>query len=166
VLDKDLVLRFMKKASKNLSHEFKVYVPSKRLPVNEQKRMLSKQLKDFLQIYQKDTEQIKIKQSSELEIEKVKNYKKLFNETALISLLNKSTEIQLEEIMSLYMKNSKDSSAFLGKLLRFSAFRTRKQLDLRIIKSTDGQSFDRDRSLRFSRFEFYFASHWETNHGP
>jgi hypothetical protein len=104
----------MKKAAANLSQEFKVYVPSKRLPVNEQKRMLSKQLKDFLQIYQKDTEQIKTRLSVELEIEKVKNYKKSFNENSLIALLNRSTEMQLEEIMSVYMRNSKDSSAFLG----------------------------------------------------
>lgn len=68
----DLVLRFIKKAAPNLSQEFKVYVPSKRLPLSEQKRMLAKQLHDFLHIYRKDTEQIRIEISSQLEIERKK----------------------------------------------------------------------------------------------
>lgn len=104
----------MKKASVNLTQQFKVYVPSKRLPINEQKRMLAKELQDFLYLYKKDTEQLKLDVYNELETIKAKNVKNVFNEAQLTNFLNKCSEMQLEEIMSAYMKNSKDSSAFLG----------------------------------------------------
>jgi hypothetical protein len=104
----------MKKAASNLTQQFKVYIPSKRLPIYEQKRMLSKELQDFLYIYKKDTELLKIDSNYDIEAQKLKNKKNSFNETLLINFLNKCSEMQLEEIMSSYMKNSKDSSAFLG----------------------------------------------------
>jgi hypothetical protein len=104
----------MKKAAANLSQQFKVYVPSKRLPVFDQKRMLAKELQDFLHIYKKDTEQLKLDYNYDIEAQKQKDRKGSFNEILLINFLNKCTETQLEEIMSSYMKNSKDSSAFLG----------------------------------------------------
>lgn len=107
-------MRFIKKAAPNLSQEFKVYVPSKRLPLNEQKRMLAKQLHDFLHVYRKDTEQIRIEMSAQLDNERKKNKNKLINEKGFQSLLYRCTESELEEIMSVYMKNSQDSSVFLG----------------------------------------------------
>lgn len=110
----DLVLRFIKKASPNLTQEFKVYVPSKRLPICEQKRMLSKQLHDFLHIYKKDTELIRLESNVRTEKERKKNQKKIIDDKAFQSLLYKSSESDLEEIMSAYMKNSHDSSVFLG----------------------------------------------------
>jgi hypothetical protein len=108
------VIRFIKKAAPNLSQEFKVYVPSKRLPLNEQKRMLAKQLHDFLHVYRKDTEQIRIELNSQLEVERKKYSNKLIDEKAFQTLLYKCSESELEEIMSIYMKNSQDSSVFLG----------------------------------------------------
>lgn len=104
----------MKKAASNLSQQFKVYVPSKRLPIFDQKRMLAKELQDFLHIYKRDTEQLKLDYNYDIEAQKQKDKKGSFNEILLINFLNKCTETQLEEIMSSYMKNSKDSSAFLG----------------------------------------------------
>ena len=104
----------MKKAAGNLTQKFKVYVPSKRLPIYDQKRMLSKELQDFLHIYKKDTELLKVDYNYDIEAQRQKDRKGSFNEILLISFLNKCTETQLEEIMSAYMKNSKDSSAFLG----------------------------------------------------
>ncbi|CAF0757749.1 unnamed protein product [Brachionus calyciflorus] len=110
----DLVLRFIKKAAPNLSQEFKVYVPSKKLPLSEQKRMLSKQLHDFLHVYKKDTEQIRIETGLQMENERKKNKNKLIDDKCFQSLLYKCSEADLEEIMSSYMKNSHDSSVFLG----------------------------------------------------
>ena len=104
----------MKKAAANLSQQFKVYVPSKRLPIFDQKRMLAKELQDFLHIYKKDTEQLKLDYNYDIEAQKQKDRQGSFNEILLINFLNKCTETQLEEIMSSYMKNSKDSTAFLG----------------------------------------------------
>jgi len=108
------VLRFIKKAAPNLSQEFKVYVPSRRLPLSEQKRMLAKQLHDFLHIYRKDTGQIRIDMTGQLEQERKRYRNKRIDEKAFQSLLYKCTEAELEEIMSVYMKNSQDSTVFLG----------------------------------------------------
>lgn len=112
----DLVLRFIKKAAPNLSQEFKVFVPSKKLPLCEQKRMLAKELHDFLHIYRKDSGQIRIDCGAQLEQEKrsKKNRNKLIDEKAFQALLYRCCEAELEEIMSVYMKNSHDSSVFLG----------------------------------------------------
>jgi len=104
----------MKKAAPNLSQEFKVYVPSKRLPSNEQKRMLAKQLHDFLHIYRKDTEQIRIELHNSLDIERKRHKAKAIDEKAFQTLLYKCCEAELEEIMSAYMKHFQDSSVFLG----------------------------------------------------
>ena len=107
-------MRFIKKAAPNLSQEFKVYVPSKRLQLCEQKRMLAKQLHDFLHIYRKDTSQLRIDISAQLEQER-RHYKhKMIDEKAFQTLLYKCCEAELEEIMSVYMRNFQDSSVFLG----------------------------------------------------
>ena len=111
----ELVMRFIKKASPNLSQEISVYVPSRRLPLGEQKRMLAKQLHDFLHVYRKDTEQIKCQMRELLERERRHMPRhKLVNEADFQALLYKCNEYDLEEIMSVYMKYSRDSSIFLG----------------------------------------------------
>ncbi len=116
-------MRFIKKAAPNLSQEFKVFVPSKRLPLCEQKRMLAKELHDFLHIYRKDTAQIRIDMASQLEAERrnKKNRNKLIDEKAFQALLYRCCEAELEEIMSIYMKNSHDSTVFLGVSKTYSA---------------------------------------------
>ena len=76
--------------------------------------MLAKELYDFLHIYRKDTGQIRVDLSSQLEMERKKNRGKLIDEKAFQTLLYKCCEAELEEIMSVYMKNNQDSSVFLG----------------------------------------------------
>ena len=76
--------------------------------------MLAKELYDFLHIYRKDTGQIRVDLSSQLEMERKKNRGKLIDEKAFQTLLYKCCEAELEEIMSVYMKNNHDSSVFLG----------------------------------------------------
>ena len=76
--------------------------------------MLAKQLHDFLHIYRKDTEQIRWEISVQLDNERRKHAERLVDEKAFQNLLHKCNEIQLEEIMSVYMKKSQDSSVFLG----------------------------------------------------
>ena len=48
---KDLVLRFLKRAAGNLQQPFKVVVPSRKLLLNDRRRILSKQLAEFVHIY-------------------------------------------------------------------------------------------------------------------
>lgn len=108
------MLRFIKKAAPNLSRDFKVAVPSKGLPLSEQKRVLAKHLHDFLYIYRKDTDQIKSEMSKVLESERANNSERLIGEDLFQNVLHRCSELQLEEIMSVYMKKSQDSSVFLG----------------------------------------------------
>ena len=49
----DLVLRFLKRAASNLQQPFKVIVPSRKLPPHDRRRILAKQLADFVHIYNK-----------------------------------------------------------------------------------------------------------------
>ena len=49
----DLVLRFLKRAAGNLQQPVKVVVPSRKLPLNDRRRILAKQLGDFVHIYNK-----------------------------------------------------------------------------------------------------------------
>ncbi len=51
----DLVLRFLKRAAGNLQQSFKIVVPSRKLYLNDRRRILAKQLADFVHIYTKVT---------------------------------------------------------------------------------------------------------------
>ena len=53
------MLRFLKRAAGNLQQPFKVVVPSRKLPLNDRRRILAKQLGDFVHIYNKETDQLK-----------------------------------------------------------------------------------------------------------
>ena len=54
----DLVLRFLKRAAGNLQQPVKVVVPSRKLPLNDRRRILAKQLGDFVHIYNKVAAQL------------------------------------------------------------------------------------------------------------
>lgn len=47
------MLRFLKRAAGNLQQPFKVVVPSRKLALNDRRRILAKQLGDFVHIYNK-----------------------------------------------------------------------------------------------------------------
>lgn len=53
------MLRFLKRAAGNLQQPVKVVVPSRKLPLNDRRRILAKQLGDFVHIYNKETEQLR-----------------------------------------------------------------------------------------------------------
>lgn len=56
----DLVLRFLKRAAVNLQQSFKVIVPSRKLPLTDRRRILAKQLGDFVHIYNKVCRKISV----------------------------------------------------------------------------------------------------------
>ena len=49
----DVVVSFLKKASANLKAPFTVIVPNHKLPLRERRRMLAKQLAEFVMLYRK-----------------------------------------------------------------------------------------------------------------
>lgn len=77
--------------------------------------MLGKQLADFLHIYRKDTEQMRIALSSQLDAEKKRKRARLIDETKFQSLIYNLAESELEQIMSAYMKAvGSEASVYLG----------------------------------------------------
>ena len=100
----ELVLRFLKRAGQNLSPIFRVEIPSRRLSIADQKRILAKQLADFLHLYQKETSSIHSNQASSNSIDQ-----KLFE-----NFLRSASESDLEQMMTNYMKTNPNSSVHLG----------------------------------------------------
>jgi tubulin polyglutamylase TTLL5 len=101
----ELVIRFLKRAGQNLSPPFRVEIPSRRLSQADQKRILAKELCDFLHLYNKETVlQYQNQIYSPIEID---NH--LFE-----NFLRSASEADLEQMMTAYMKNNKNSAIHLG----------------------------------------------------
>ncbi|XP_028395894.1 tubulin polyglutamylase TTLL5-like [Dendronephthya gigantea] len=102
----NLVIRFLKRAAKNLRQEFKVIIPSHKLPQHDRRRMLAQQLGDFVHIYDKETAQMKntpeISDTDTISDEDFKTF------------LNLASENDLEELLTRYTRLSNNASIFLG----------------------------------------------------
>ena len=101
-----LVIRFLKRAGQNLIPPFRVQIPSRRLSQSDQKRILAKELADFLHLYNKET---------------VTQYQNDFSSTAnqienrlFENFLRSASEADLEQMMTTYMKNNPNSATQLG----------------------------------------------------
>ncbi|KAK3593183.1 hypothetical protein CHS0354_039668 [Potamilus streckersoni] len=105
----DLVLRFLKRAAVNLQQNFKVVVPSRKLPFNDRRRILAKQLGDFVHIYNKETDQLK----SRKHLEKQEDEKHM-DEEKFERFVHIASEGELEEVLTTYTKINKSASIFLG----------------------------------------------------
>ncbi|CAF2804374.1 unnamed protein product [Rotaria sp. Silwood2] len=101
----ELVIRFLKRAGQNLSPPFRVEIPSRRLCQSDQKRILAKELCDFLHLYNKETvSQYQNQLFSTIQIDN-----RLFE-----NFLRSASESDLEQMMTTYMKNNKNSAIHLG----------------------------------------------------
>ncbi|CAF1277351.1 unnamed protein product [Rotaria sp. Silwood1] len=102
----ELVIRFLKRAGQNLSPAFRVEIPSRRLSQSDQKRILAKELCDFLHLYNKET--VSLYQNQQLySTNQIDN--RLFE-----NFLRSASESDLEQMMTNYMKNNKQSAIHLG----------------------------------------------------
>ncbi|XP_052057774.1 tubulin polyglutamylase TTLL5-like isoform X22 [Mytilus californianus] len=121
----DLVLRFLKRAAVNLQQPFKVVVPSRKLPLNDRRRILAKQLGDFVYIYNKlvrqahqETEQLKVKRLQDKKAGKIAeafpNQKEVLCEKKFEEFVNTASESELEDVLTTYTKINKSASIFLG----------------------------------------------------
>ncbi|XP_052220456.1 tubulin polyglutamylase TTLL5-like isoform X3 [Dreissena polymorpha] len=121
----DLVLRFLKRAAVNLQQPFKVVVPSRKLPLNDRRRILAKQLGDFVHIYNKhcmagildklETEQLHARQQQERKHSHARraNGSEL-DDTKFDRFVHTASEGELEEVLTTYTKINKSASIFLG----------------------------------------------------
>ncbi|XP_069117326.1 tubulin polyglutamylase TTLL5-like [Argopecten irradians] len=113
----DLVLRFLKRAAVNLQQQFKVIVPSRKLPLNDRRRILAKQLGDFVHIYNKETEQIRLKKLAEQKLGKTAEVHpkgETLCEKKFEKFVNIASEGELEEVLTTYTRINKSASIFLG----------------------------------------------------
>lgn len=118
----DLVLRFLKRAAVNLQQPFKVVVPSRKLPLTDRRRILAKQLGDFVHIYNKETEQLNLKRQQERQQGKVAEVhpstaqaeSQGVCEDKFDKFVNIASEGELEEVLTTYTKINKSASIFLG----------------------------------------------------
>nr|XP_022331081.1 tubulin polyglutamylase TTLL5-like isoform X11 [Crassostrea virginica] len=118
----DLVLRFLKRAAVNLQQPFKVVVPSRKLPLADRRRILAKQLGDFVHIYNKETDQLNMKRQQERQQGKVAELHPSTAEAEsqgvceekFDKFVNIASEGELEEVLTTYTKINKSASIFLG----------------------------------------------------
>jgi tubulin polyglutamylase TTLL5 len=114
----ELVIRFLKRAGQNLSPPFRVEIPSRRLSQADQKRILAKELCDFLHLYNKETVsqyQNEIFSSNEIDNRLFENF------------LRSACEADLEQMMTAYMKNNKNSAIHLGVNPKMNKFNSNQQ---------------------------------------
>ncbi|XP_074641434.1 tubulin polyglutamylase TTLL5-like isoform X2 [Tubulanus polymorphus] len=113
--DIDLVLRFLKRAAGNLQQSFKVVVPSRRLPINDRRRILAKQLGDFVHIYSRETEQLRQRQNLDWRrLHRSEVDKSSLDDKRFAEFLSFASECELEEVLTTYTKIHKSASIFLG----------------------------------------------------
>jgi tubulin polyglutamylase TTLL5 len=102
----ELVIRFLKRAGQNLSPPFRVEIPSRRLSQSDQKRILAKELCDFLHLYNKETV---LQYQNEISSLTNQIDNRLFE-----NFLRSASEADLEQMMTTYMKNNPNSAIHLG----------------------------------------------------
>ncbi|BFZ06961.1 hypothetical protein BsWGS_10001 [Bradybaena similaris] len=113
----DLVLRFLKRAAANLHQIFRVVVPSKRLPLGDRRRILARQLGDFVHLYNKETDTMKaMKVRGKLEGRRPKLSESCegLDEIQFDQFVYTASEGELEEVLTTYTKINKSAAIFLG----------------------------------------------------
>lgn len=118
----ELVLRFLKRAGLNLSPPFRVEIPSRRLQIYDQKRILAKQLQDFLHLYQKET--TNLSSTSTSTSTSTANGMGIIDQKIFDEYLQSASESDLEQMMTNYMKTNPQSSIHLGVQPKTSSTRT------------------------------------------
>lgn len=112
----DLVLRFLKRAAVNLQQSFKVVVPSRKLALNDRRRILAKQLGDFVHVYNKETEQLRARKQLEKKHTHLRQAESMegLDEDKFDRFVHTASEAELEEVLTTYTKINKSASIFLG----------------------------------------------------
>uniref|UniRef100_A0A8D2ZUD3 Tubulin--tyrosine ligase-like protein 5 n=1 Tax=Scophthalmus maximus TaxID=52904 RepID=A0A8D2ZUD3_SCOMX len=95
----ELVIRFLRRAASNLQQDINVVLPSRQLPLQDRRRILSHQLGEFIQCYNKETEHV------------VKKQEKSKEESV-------NCENDLEEVLTFYTQKNKSANVFLGTKVR------------------------------------------------
>ncbi|XP_069771943.1 tubulin polyglutamylase TTLL5 isoform X2 [Narcine bancroftii] len=104
----ELVIRFLKRASRNFQQTMPVALPSSRLPASERKRLLAQQLGVFIRCYSKETDEIIKRNQMDLNVESCIQQKEFQ------VFVNEASEPEMEELLTIYTRKNKSASVFLG----------------------------------------------------
>ncbi|XP_023272967.1 tubulin polyglutamylase TTLL5 [Seriola lalandi dorsalis] len=107
----ELVIRFLKRAASNLQQDIKVVLPSRQLPLQDRRRILSHQLGEFIHCYNKETEHMVKKQENSKEEHCV-------NPSVFQEYITAASENDLEEVLTFYTQKNKSATVFLGTKVR------------------------------------------------
>ncbi|KAM7402946.1 hypothetical protein PAMA_003732 [Pampus argenteus] len=103
----ELVIRFLRRAASNLQQDIKVVLPSRQLPLQDRRRILSHQLGEFIHCYNKETEHMVKKQENSKEEHCV-------NASVFQEYITAASENDLEEVLTFYTQKNKSATVFLG----------------------------------------------------
>ncbi|NWW83301.1 TTLL5 polyglutamylase, partial [Climacteris rufus] len=106
----ELVMRFLKRAASNLRQSLRLLLPSRHLGLNDRRRILARQLGDFIICYNKETEQMVQKQSKKKQEEEEEGV----NPEGFQNFITRASESDLEEVLTFYTHKNKSASVFLG----------------------------------------------------
>ncbi|NWS17870.1 TTLL5 polyglutamylase, partial [Pachyramphus minor] len=106
----ELVIRFLKRAASNLRQSLRLLLPSRRLGLNDRRRILARQLGEFIICYNKETEQMVQKRSKKKQEEEEEGV----NPEGFRNFITKASESDLEEVLTFYTHKNKSASIFLG----------------------------------------------------
>ncbi|KAM6205179.1 tubulin polyglutamylase TTLL5 [Sarcoramphus papa] len=106
----ELVVRFLKRAASNLQQSLRMLLPSRRLGLNDRRRILAHQLGEFIICYNKETEQMVQKRSKKKQEEEEEGV----NPEGFQNFITRASESDLEEVLTFYTHKNKSASVFLG----------------------------------------------------
>lgn len=106
----ELVVRFLKRAASNLQQSLRMLLPSRRLGLNDRRRILAHQLGEFIICYNKETEQMVRKRSKKKQEEEEEGV----NPEGFQNFITRASESDLEEVLTFYTHKNKSASVFLG----------------------------------------------------
>ncbi|XP_027130412.1 tubulin polyglutamylase TTLL5 isoform X2 [Larimichthys crocea] len=107
----ELVIRFLRRAASNLQQDIKVVLPSRQLPLQDRRRILSHQLGEFIHCYNKETDHMVKKQENGKEEHCV-------NPSVFQEYITAASESDLENVLTFYTQKNKSATVFLGTKVR------------------------------------------------
>ncbi|XP_062350292.1 tubulin polyglutamylase TTLL5 [Cinclus cinclus] len=106
----ELIVRFLKRAASNLRQSLRLLLPSRHLGLTDRRRILARQLGEFIICYKKETEQMVQKQSKKKQEEEEEGV----NPRDFQNFIARASESDLEEVLTFYTHKNKSASVFLG----------------------------------------------------
>ncbi|NWR10390.1 TTLL5 polyglutamylase, partial [Paradoxornis webbianus] len=106
----ELIIRFLRRAASNLRQSFGLMLPSRHVGLALRRRLLARQLGQFIICYNKETEQMVQKQQKKKQEEEEDGV----NPECFQNFIARASESDLEEVLTFYTHKNKSASVFLG----------------------------------------------------